>query len=148
MITFNKKEYYQIYYRNNPEKMKEIQARYRKNHPDKIKEQNKKWRENNPGRKKELGDRWRKNNCEKIREYQKKRYEQRRKWIRNYKLSKGCKICGYNKCATALDFHHETGKEFDISVVYFYKNLDEVKKEIEKCIVLCANCHRELHEII
>ena len=73
-------------------------------------------------------------------------YFKRQQFLSNYKLKKGCQVCGYNKCASALVFHHlnPNNKEFRISRVnnYTIKNL---KKEIKKCIILCANCHAELH---
>lgn len=57
-----------------------------------------------------------------------------------------CCICGYNKCLSALEFHHTnpTEKDFTISAnahMAFEKTLEEVKK----CILVCANCHREIH---
>ena len=57
----------------------------------------------------------------------------------------GCEICGYNKCIEALEFHHidETTKEFPVSGST--RSLERQKKEADKCIMLCANCHRELH---
>ena len=56
-----------------------------------------------------------------------------------------CEFCGYNKCIEALEFHHidETTKEFQISGST--KSLEKQKKEADKCYMLCANCHRELH---
>lgn len=71
----------------------------------------------------------------------------RKKLLDMYKLYKGCAICGYNKCAAALDFHHEgEDKEKNIAkMVNSYFNFKRVLKEVKKCIVLCANCHREVH---
>lgn len=57
-----------------------------------------------------------------------------------------CKICGYNKCTQALEFHHidPSKKEYKITDVFSY-NEDVIIRELEKCIVVCANCHREIH---
>lgn len=57
-----------------------------------------------------------------------------------------CEICGYDKCIDALEFHHTNPfeKEFGISNGDI-KSLDKLKKEADKCILVCANCHRELH---
>jgi len=64
----------------------------------------------------------------------------------DYKGSK-CSICGYNRCVEALEFHHRDNieKEFSISNARFKKFDDRTKKELDKCDVLCANCHREVH---
>lgn len=55
-----------------------------------------------------------------------------------------CKICGYNKCIASMDFHHldRTKKEFSISG----NNISKAKlfKELEKCILVCKNCHGEI----
>ena len=96
--------------------------------------------------KKEYDKNWRKDNYDKLRLYEKKRLKQRRDLVKNYKLLKGCQICGYNKCATALCFHHPNDdKEFGIAsnLTISLKRLEE---EMEKCIVLCQNCHSEIHE--
>ena len=74
----------------------------------------------------------------------------RRKKIREmaieYKGGK-CMLCGYDRCIQALDFHHigSTGKDFGISDKGYTRSWERVKKEIDKCILVCANCHRELH---
>lgn len=68
------------------------------------------------------------------------------KRIRNYKLSKGCSICGYNKCAEALEFHHNGDKDFGIArSISTHRKFEGIKKEMDKCIILCSNCYRELH---
>lgn len=64
----------------------------------------------------------------------------------DYKGGK-CEICGYNKCQASLEFHHRDPsiKEFIISKYRTLKLTDECKKELEKCMLLCSNCHREVH---
>jgi hypothetical protein len=63
----------------------------------------------------------------------------------NY-LGGSCSVCGYNKCLAALEFHHvdSTTKDKNYSN---YKNAftDKFKTELDKCVLLCANCHREHH---
>lgn len=63
-----------------------------------------------------------------------------------YKGGKCCS-CGYSKCAEALEFHHidPTQKDFQISSKNHAKSWETVKLELDKCMILCANCHRELH---
>ena len=76
-----------------------------------------------------------------------KRRKQIRKMAIEYKGSK-CAICGYNQCVQALEFHHinNDDKYFGISAKGYTRSWDSVRKELDKCILLCANCHREIHE--
>ena len=57
-----------------------------------------------------------------------------------------CERCGYNTCVKALEFHHidPSKKDFTISSDNF--KLKEAIEESKKCILICANCHRELHD--
>jgi hypothetical protein len=59
-----------------------------------------------------------------------------------------CEKCGYKKCITALEFHHldPSQKDFGISVDGNTRGWVAVKTELDKCILVCANCHREIHE--
>ena len=61
---------------------------------------------------------------------------------------KYCENCGYDKCQAALEFHHNIveDKKFNISSARSLN--DDVLKELDKCQVLCSNCHRELHHDI
>lgn len=58
-----------------------------------------------------------------------------------------CVECGYAKCNAALEFHHTdpTQKDFNISHFKLTTFDDRVKKELDKCILICSNCHREIH---
>jgi hypothetical protein len=57
-----------------------------------------------------------------------------------------CEFCGYDKDITALDFHHLDPSQKEISPSNLhYKSWDYAKQELDKCIVLCSNCHREEH---
>jgi len=70
--------------------------------------------------------------------------------LRKATLLKGCGgkcvICGYNKISRALTFHHvdETKKEFTLSGGYLY-SWETIIKEVKKCILVCSNCHEEIH---
>ena len=59
----------------------------------------------------------------------------------------GCAIRGYDKCTQALDFHHVNpeDKKFLINMRNLARYDDKIAKELNKCILLCANCHREIH---
>jgi len=69
-----------------------------------------------------------------------------------YILSQGgkCEFCGYNKNIAALEFHHKNPneKEFQIDLRRFSNcNIQKLEKELNKCMILCANCHREIHNL-
>ena len=74
----------------------------------------------------------------------------RRKKVRSMAIAyKGgrCERCGYDRCADALEFHHRDPdqKDFSISSKGYTRSWERVKMEMDKCVMLCANCHRELH---
>lgn len=55
-----------------------------------------------------------------------------------------CVKCGYNKCVNALEFHHLRNKIHEPTVlIQNSTRLDQIKSELDKCEILCANCHRE-----
>ena len=59
-----------------------------------------------------------------------------------------CQICGYDKCIEALSFHHidPTIKSFSFgSISSSPKAWHEIVAELKKCVLLCHNCHSELH---
>lgn len=57
-----------------------------------------------------------------------------------------CSVCGYDKCVAALDFHHINPTEKDFKIGKGRHVLDDImERELDKCILICTNCHRELH---
>lgn len=71
-----------------------------------------------------------------------------RKYKRTLVEYKGgkCIACGYAKCKAALDFHHRDPHQKDINWKLMRKwTPEKVKKEVDKCDLLCKNCHIELH---
>lgn len=59
-----------------------------------------------------------------------------------------CLLCGYHACPAAMDFHHTDPNEKDFSISHV-KNAsfnDTFKKELDKCVLLCARCHREVED--
>jgi hypothetical protein len=71
--------------------------------------------------------------------------ESRRGWLIEHKESVGCKQCGL-KDHRVLDFHHHGDKSFSISEYYYHQySLENLKLEVDKCEILCANCHRIHH---
>ncbi len=75
-----------------------------------------------------------------------KRTQNLKKLMVEYKGGQ-CEKCGYNTYIGALEFHHLNPKEKDFhpSQLKKYTFDDRVKKELDKCILVCANCHREIH---
>ena len=65
----------------------------------------------------------------------------------DYKGGK-CEKCGYNKSLKALQFHHlnPKDKKFAISENLRSLNAKDLQKELDKCILVCANCHAEIHD--
>lgn len=57
-----------------------------------------------------------------------------------------CQICGYDKSVRALQFHHLNSGEKDFNISKVTKSWQTVKSELDKCILLCSNCHAEVHE--
>jgi protein-arginine kinase activator protein McsA len=58
-----------------------------------------------------------------------------------------CNICGYNRCEKALELHHINPKEKEFSLASIRgnpKSWDKIVVELKKCVLLCANCHREV----
>ena len=123
--------------------------KWRKLNPDKAKLSQRKNDEKRKGINRynsEVRKKWYKNktNDPKWKEKINNQYNNRRKkiqeFIRNYKLSKGCSDCGYNKHHAALEFDHVDGeKEFNVCNA---KSIKQAKEEIKKCEVVCSNCHR------
>lgn len=63
----------------------------------------------------------------------------------DYKGGK-CEKCNYNKCIDALEFHHLDPNEKDPNFKSIrYWGLEKAKIELNKCALLCSNCHREEH---
>ena len=57
-----------------------------------------------------------------------------------------CQVCGYNKYPGALDLHHldRTQKEFEIGHRGYTRSWEKIQAELDKCVLVCANCHREV----
>lgn len=69
-----------------------------------------------------------------------------KKALVNYKGGK-CEKCGYNKSMRALEFHHLNPQEKDFGISKnINKSIDKLKQEVDKCILVCSNCHAEIHD--
>ena len=75
-----------------------------------------------------------------------KRREKLKELAVEYKGGK-CQCCGYNNYIGALEFHHinSSEKDFGIAEKGYTRSFESVKKELDKCILVCSNCHKEIH---
>jgi len=98
---------------------------------------------------KEYNRKHRKENPQMYRNRAKKWHQKVKQKCVDYKGGK-CSVCGYSKCLAALEFHHINPEEKDFQIGR--RGIDRhrqwgkwLEKELDKCLLLCANCHRELH---
>lgn len=123
-------EYGKKYYAEHKQQKLKYQKKYSVEHKQQISEHGKKYRKTN--------------------KYKSLIAKRKKAWIPILEKIYGtiaCSKCGYAKCFAALDFHHRQDevKKFSIATILKCKVMPERIKEIKKCDLLCANCHRELH---
>ena len=107
----------------------------------------------NPEKQRAYWRKWYRNNPEKAKKYYrrkaKRRREQTKKWYHKHKGTLCCERCGEDE-SCCLEFHHKDPeeKEHTLSVMtsqgYSKKRILE---EMEKCVVLCSNCHKKEHHL-
>lgn len=101
-----------------------------KNKEDQAKYHREVWYPRNKKRRLELNSAWRN---EQIRKY------------KEYKSTLFCAICG-EKETVCLEFHHKDANKKDMSVAEMRSHsFEKILEEIDKCVILCANCHRKVH---
>ena len=135
MSTYNK-EYHQAYYQKHKAKKLEQTKAWREANPDKVKQFGKHYRESHPLTTDE-------------RRALRHKYPDRNDLIRSIALYYGCcnPACACRATsyvAAELDFHHPGEKESSVSKLK-RRPKTEIAKEINRCVVLCANCHRRVH---
>lgn len=151
-----------LYTTNNQEKIKITKQKYYQKNREEILKKNKQYQQNN----KEKRKRWYQDNKEKLRQYSKKYYKEHLEQQREKKRERRnllinqwkpfiiekygaiiCSICGYNKNFAALDFHHinPEEKEQKMNQLLGKRPTPERIKELDKCILVCKNCHAEIH---
>lgn len=94
-----------------------------------------------------VDQRWHYRNVEWNKERTLHRRANLRRWVNYEKRDRGCKRCGCESPG-CLDFHHqkESEKKMDVGTMITYGyGRNSLRTEIEKCVVLCANCHRKMH---
>ena len=57
-----------------------------------------------------------------------------------------CGICGYDRCHNALHFHHLNPSEKKFGISSRIRIWDDIVIEVRKCIMVCSNCHVEIHQ--
>lgn len=84
--------------------------------------------------------------CRKCRmKWQKDRFRKAKAFFVAYKGGK-CELCGYNKCQASMDFHHKDPTQKDPNWKYMRRwSKKRVLQEIDKCMLVCRNCHGEIH---
>lgn len=77
-----------------------------------------------------------------------------KRWRRNFKtrmvqaFGGRCACCNYNRCQDALQFHHLDPNKKDFRLGRIRANprsWESILDELRKCVMLCANCHQEVH---
>ena len=109
-----------------PEKQRAYAKRYQDKHPERVAS---------------LTAARRQRSYPKMLAYARERGRERSKLLADMKLARGCADCGYNTHAEALEFDHLHDKEAEIASLRTC-SMDRLLKEIDKCEVVCANCHR------
>ena len=72
-------------------------------------------------------------------------------WRRRLKLKaveyKGgsCQCCGFNKYVVSLEFHHRDPAQKDFSIAGLTRSWERIRNELDKCLLVCANCHAAIH---
>jgi len=146
----------QEYYNLHKEQISIKHAKYRENNKKLIKKQSKKYYITHKKEKQKAGKEYQKTHKEHIKNWRNNHKELLKSyndivsnWFAEFKKSIGCCICGYNKCGAALDFHHSDSSNKKLSVTSYglYSGNLKILTELNKCILLCKNCHYEIHII-
>ena len=57
-----------------------------------------------------------------------------------------CEFCGYDKCNRSLQFHHLDPNKKNFSISGKSLSFEKLKNEVDKCVLVCSNCHCEIHD--
>ena len=88
---------------------------------------------------------WYKRNKQKVADKVNVTRGRNKKFVNDWKASRGCKYCGESE-PCCLDMHHHKQKNYGISaLVYSQKPIKVIQEELEICMVVCSNCHRKIH---
>ncbi len=92
---------------------------------------------------------WYRQNAEYVKARKEARLDEIQKWFVEYKSLLKCQQCGEND-PIVLDFHHRDPKAKDLSLAQAVHNgwsIQRIFQEMQKCDILCANCHARLHSL-
>jgi ferredoxin-like protein FixX len=120
---------------------------YREKNKKRLSQQQKEYHEKNKAERNLQSSEYRKKHVVRLREYWKKVNAEAYAKIQAERINtkeSGCVLCGYSRCDKALEYHHldPSVKE---SLVSATRSIKRMKEEAGKCVLLCANCHREVH---
>ena len=93
---------------------------------------------------------WYKNNRNKKYAYNKNNKKKKQAWVNDIKSSRGCMFCGETHPA-CLDFHHREPEQKARAISTMARqgvSNERILEEMDKCDVLCANCHRKVHWVV
>ena len=72
---------------------------------------------------------------------------EKQKILDNIKMQSGCVLCGFCKYPESLDFHHINPEDKKYYIDLHSMSKDDVIEEIQKCMILCKNCHAHITKI-
>ena len=102
----------------------------------------------NPEQRRKYRREWYSKNKKSERAHIKRRKAEIREWFKDYKKKLKCSKCNESHPATIDFHHHKKNKEMGIAkLVSEGYSQKRILKEIEKCAVLCSNCHRKIHYV-
>ena len=113
----------------NADKYRERWKNYYQEHKEEVMARTKAWSANHKDKRREI-----------VR-------DMRKRWrtaLQSIKSTEGCLLCGETD-PPALDFHHLDMRTKELNISQGVISPDKLEKELEKCVVLCANCHRKVH---
>lgn len=160
------KQYNKGYYEENKDKFKEHSKKYYRENREKVLKRQKEWAKNNPEKIQEYhkkrkdyftqyNKKWAESHKEERKIYARNRTKETlnlwKQIIKELGYEIKCKTCGYDKNFSVLEFHHRNPGKKDFLFSTFLKlipipeRIDLLKEEIQKCDILCSNCHQEIH---
>jgi hypothetical protein len=75
------------------------------------------------------------------------RRKERKNWLLSL-FNKSCQMCKYDKCSVNLSFHHLENKKLALDEAKFSYSAGKILKEVLKCVLVCHNCHGEIHQYL